>query len=85
LLKSVKNDGFEWIFGRFYPIFEQKSVKIRGLKSFWIAASNNIQRTFSSLLEILIFKINLITLTIKSHHEISTVVRRDKTLCHIIF
>ncbi|NOW93713.1 hypothetical protein FHW89_000360 [Mucilaginibacter sp. SG564] len=56
-----------------------------GLKSFRAGAFYNIQLTFSGLPEILIFKINLITLTIKSHHEISTVVRRGKTLCHIIF
>jgi len=76
---------FQAILSCFHPGFDRKSVKIRGLKSFQAGTSNNIQRTFNSLLEILIFKINLITLTIKSYHEISTVVRRGKTLCHIIF
>jgi len=38
LLKSVKIDVFRVFLNRFYPVFEQKSVKIQGLKSFvrWI-------------------------------------------------
>ena len=70
---------FRAVFSCFCLVFEQKSVKIRGLKSFLTDGLDNIKRTFNSLPEILIFKINLSTLTIKSYHDISTFVRRGKT------
>jgi len=49
LLKSVKIDGFESIFDRFWPVFEPKSVKIQGLKSFWSLGWSSGRTSFTRL------------------------------------